>query len=40
VVDVAQLLARSVATPVPAAAPVPDEGSQAGAGGAAPDTDG
>ncbi len=40
VVDVAQVLARSVATPVPAPAPAPAsaaEGSQAGTGGATPD---
>ena len=43
VVDVAQLLARSVAPPAPAPAPAgPAEGgsSQAGAGGATPDADG
>ena len=40
VVDVAQLLARSVATPVPAPAAAPDEGGQAGTGGATPDADG
>jgi Fe-S oxidoreductase len=39
VVDVAQVLARSVATPAPAPAPA-GEGSQAGAGGATPDADG
>jgi Fe-S oxidoreductase len=40
VVDVAQLLARSVATPVPPPAAAPDEGGQAGAAGATPDADG
>ena len=36
----AQLLARSVAAPVPAPAAAPDEGGPAGAGGATPDADG
>ena len=40
VVDVAQLLVRSVATPVPAPAATTDEGGPAGADGATPDADG
>jgi Fe-S oxidoreductase len=40
VVDVAQLLVRSVAAPTPAPAGPVEGGSQAGAGGATPDADG